>query len=415
MSHNKNNSSARFSLVLPGMLGLVAFASCAITSEEITVQELFSEGNYVEASSLAREQAMAAPDDASAASMLTMTKVAVLLEKGREASYEGDLTRALGLFFTADSEAPGHPVVENWIEKTVGELTEQCMRSASETAALGELDLATRHYERALVFSPGLETAKSGISRMLLLANYRSGRSQSYYKDGLRSMRDFWLGQASGDFAANEKYAPGNEPGEARRKELAQLLAQDRLLMARSFEDEGLIHAARNEYRLALLVAPNNNFAAKSFARMERAVEASDALREADRKTTRGELDDAVGILKDGVKISPDMRPEFLAAMNEVVEARAARLYAEGLDLELDSDFEGAVGKYDELLLENGFYKDALSRRKTCLGFVELAERLYSEAKQAKGPAAQLNKLKQIAVFWPEYLDVEELLAKLEG
>ena len=115
------------------------------------------------------------------------------------------------------------------------------------------------------------------------------------------------------------------------------------------------------------------------------------------------------------MKIAPEMRPEFVSAMNEVAEARASRLYEEGLDLELDSDFEGAVAKYDELLLENGFYKDALSRRKTCLGFVELAQRLYGEAKQANGPGARLDKLKQIAVFWPEYRDVEKQIAKLEG
>jgi len=228
-------------------------------------------------------------------------------------------------------------------------------------------------------------------------------------------MRDFWLGQASGDFAANEKYSPGNEPGEARRKELSKLLAQDRILMARKFEQEGLIHAARNEYRLALLVSPSNKNALKSFQRMDRAVEAADVLREADRKTTRGELDVAVDMLADGVKIAPEMRPEFVSALNEVAEARAARLYEEGLDLELDSDFEGAVGKYDELLLENGFYKDALSRRKTCLGFVELAGRLYGEAKQAKQAAVRLEKLRQIAVFWPEYKDVEQQIAKIQG
>ncbi len=415
MSQNKNNSTARPSFVLPGMLGLAVFASCAITSDKTTVQGLFIEGRYAEASALAHEQVIAYPDDAEAASDHAMTKVAVLLEKGREASYAGDLTRALGFFFTAASEAPGHPVVQDWIEKTVGELGEQCMRNASMAAASGDLDVATRHYERALVFNPGLETAKAGISRMLLLANYREGRGESYYRDGLRSMRDFWLGQASGDFAANEKYSPGNEPGEARRKELSKLLAQDRILMARKFEQEGLIHAARNEYRLALLVSPNNTNALKSFQRMDRAVEADDVLREADRKTTRGELDVAVDMLADGVKIAPEMRPEFVSALNEVAEARAARLYEEGLDLELDSDFEGAVGKYDELLLENGFYKDALSRRKTCLGFVELAGRLYGEAKQAKQAAVRLEKLRQIAVFWPEYKDVEQQIAKIQG
>ena len=146
MSQNKNNSTARPSFVLPGMLGLAVFASCAITSDKTTVQGLFIEGRYAEASALAHEQVIAYPDDAEAASDHAMTKVAVLLEKGREASYAGDLTRALGFFFTAASEAPGHPVVQDWIEKTVGELGEQCMRNASMAAASGDLDVATRHY-----------------------------------------------------------------------------------------------------------------------------------------------------------------------------------------------------------------------------------------------------------------------------
>jgi hypothetical protein len=406
---------AKSSLLPVGLFALVGFGACQSVEYETSVQDLFQNGSYVEANALAADQAESAPDDERAGSIHEMTQVALHLEEGRQASYQGDLAGALISFFRADHVVPGHPVVAEWIEKTVSELVIQSMRKASESAALGNLDEATGHYEHALVFDPEHEVAKEGIARMLLLENHREGMGDEYYKKGMRAMRGFWLGQANADFQYNGKYAPGEERGELRRKEIGQLLAEDRALMAERLEEQGLLHAARNEYRLALLLVPDFELAREQFDRLEIEVEAAAKLREAERKTTRGELDAAEALLREGAKLSPAQRTDFQDAYNEVADERWRRLYDEGMDFELDSDFESAVLKYDELLQEAGAYNDAISRRKTCLGFVELAERLYGEAKASKEAAQRLRKYKQISVFWPEYLDVAARIEKLDS
>ncbi len=412
MCHSLHNSTLLFSIALFAVAGVSA---CQAVEAETTVKELFRNGQYVEANALASVQAEEAPDDEAASVVLNMTKVALYLEEGRKASYDSDYLTALSAFFRADSVSPGHPIVADWIEKTVGELADVSMRKASESAALGDLDDAISHYERALVFDPELDTAKEGIARMLLLENHREGMGENYYKKGMRAMRGFWLGQASADFEYNGKYAPGEERGEIRREEIGKLIAEDRLIMAERFEADGLIHAARNEYRMALLLVPDYEEAQVAFARLELEVEAAATLREADRKTTRGELDEAEQLLREGAHLSTALTEEFREAFNEVADVRWERLYAEGMDFELDSDFEAAVLKYDELLQEAGAYEDAISRRKTCLGFVELAGSLYSQAKGSADAGQRLNLFKQIAVFWPEYLDVEQKIAILSA
>ncbi|MDE0897027.1 MAG: hypothetical protein OSB10_10640, partial [Planctomycetota bacterium] len=160
---------AKFSLLPVGLFALVGFGACQSVGDETSVQDLFQNGSYVEANALAADQAESAPDDERAGSIHEMTQVALHLEEGRQASYQGDLAGALNSFFRADHVVPGHPVVAEWIEKTVSELVIQSMRKASESAALGNLNEATGHYEHALVFDPDHEVAKEGIARMLLL------------------------------------------------------------------------------------------------------------------------------------------------------------------------------------------------------------------------------------------------------
>jgi hypothetical protein len=397
------------------LLGLVTFTGCQSAEPEASVADLYSKGQYVEASAMAKELADDAPDNAEASAVRDMTNVAELLEVGREASYASDLSLALKYFFQADSIRPGHPVVAKWIEKTIGELADRSMIDAGEAAATGDLQLATTHYERALVFQPELDIAREGLARMLLLENYREGMGEAYYKKGVRAMRAFWLGQANADFEYNGKYDPEGVEGEMRREQVAKLMAEDRMLMAKRFEEEGLINAARNEYRMALLLVPEFGLAKDALALVEVEVEAADTLREAERKTMRGELDAAEELLREGAKLSEKQQDEYRAAFNEVEEVRWRRLYDEGLDYELDFDFESAVLKYDELLQDASFYEDALARRKTCHGFVELAVRLYAEAKSADSAKKKINKYQQIATFWPEYLDVEENILLLGG
>ena len=390
---------------------VVLLAACQSTKEDKpTISELARKGDYQGALALAEVQAADAPDDAYAQDVKRMAEAALLMDEGRKALLDGELDLALERFFGADALAPDHPVIQEWIDKTTKDLAVVTMRAAGEATMLGELDQAELLYERVLVFDPESEGAKSGLARTLLLKNHRKGMSEEYYKDGLRSMREYWLGQAATQFNAMDKYAPEDERAGFRSDQVNDLLAQDLVLMAKDLEDAELFFAARNEYRIALLIDDQNEEAIRGFARMEREVGAAKKLSEAEQAAIRGDLDKAQDKLIEGAELTLARKPEFQAAKIDLDEARAEELYQAGVDAEADGRYPAAVAMFDELLQGTGYYKDAEARRRTATDFIKHATRLYGEAMNATDPKVKRAKLEQIMVFWPEYKDVAELL-----
>lgn len=390
---------------------LTALAACQTTTEsEETVSMRARAGDFQGALELAQEKAAENPDDPYYQDVERMAQVAVLMQAGREANLAGELDVALEKFFMADAIAPGHAVIEEWVDKTLVDLRRKTLTAASQATMQNDLEDAEELYERVLVFDPESESAKAGLARTLLLRNHRKGMSDEYYKAGLQSMRDYWLGQASTQFSAAEKYAPEDPRALERTDEIGGLLAQDRVLMAKDLEEQELFHAARNEYRIALLIDAANEEAVRGFARMDREVEAANKLSEAENAVLRGDLDKAQRALIEGVGMTDAQRPEFQAAKIDIDEARAGELYQEALDAEADGRYPAAVALLDELLQGTGDYKDAVSRRKTLTDFIKLANRLYGEAMNAQDPAKKKARLLEITVFWPEYRDVRELL-----
>ena len=392
------------------LLALLAACQSTATNGDESISELARAGDFEGALVLAEEQAEETPDDPYAQDVKRMAQVAVLMDAGREAHYEGQLDEALAKFFMANELAPGHPVVGEWIEKTLRDLTEETLAQANRATNEGDLERGEELYERVLVFEPDSQQAKDGLGQVLLLTNHRAGMSEEYYKEGLRSMREYWLGQAGTQFAAMEKYAPDDERAGFRQDQVGSLLAQDRVLMAQELEERELFHAARNEYRIALLIDPANEEAVRGFGRMDREVEAFAKLAEAEQAQLRGNLDEAEEAVISGAELTDAQRPEFMAAKIDIDEARAQVLYQAGLDAEADGRYLEAVAKFDELLQGTGDYRDAAARRKTATDFIKLATRLYDEAANAQDPAVRRSKLEQIMVFWPEYRDVAELL-----
>lgn len=391
---------------------LLASAACQATEEKTSVSDLFKRGDFEGALALAQADASSAPDDPYYAGVEVMARVAVLMEDGRRATLDGNLALALEHFFEADSLAPGHPVVTSWIGKVVGDLNERTLREGGAALMEGELERAAELYERALVFEPDQEAAQAGLARTLLLTNYRKGLSEKYYKDGVRSLREYWLGQAGKEFATVEKYAPDDQRGSFRRDQVSRLLAQDRALMAGDLEAKGLFHAARNEFRIALLVDPDNTEAKAGMDRTDQEVAAFAKLDEAERATLRGDFQGAKEALVEGRSLSEAQGTDFASAKIDLDEARWQRIYAEATDAEADGSYEYATKLYDQLLAETGYYQDAVARRQTALDFIKLADRLYGEAQASKDPEVRRQKYEQIAVFWPEYKNVSKLLGR---
>jgi tetratricopeptide (TPR) repeat protein len=394
------------------LLFATSLLACQTIQTEESVSDLFRRGDFEEAYALAQTKAEEAPDDAYYAEVERMVEVAILLDEGRAQVFDGDLAGALETFFKADAAAPGHPVIRSWIGKVVGDLNDRTIRDGGTALMNGDLVRASEMYERALVFEPGQEEAKAGLARTLLLANHRKGLSEEYYKEGVRSLREYWLGRAGKEFSAVEKYAPDDKRGSFRTKQVAGLLAQDRVLMAQDLEAKELYHAARNEYRIALLIDDQCADAVDGLARMDKEVAAAAKLDEAERATIRGDFKGAKEALVEGSDMTEAQTGEFASAKIDLDEARWKKLYLAATDSEADGDYERAAKLYDQLLQETGYYEDAVERRRTALDFIKLAERLYGEAQAAKSPKARRQKLEQIAVFWPEYKNVSKLLAK---
>jgi len=385
-------------------------ASCQTTKQSESVSDLFKSGDFEGALALAQTAAEDAPDDEYYAGVERMAKVAVLMDRGREQSLNGDLPAALETFFEADSLAPRHPVIAEWLSKIVGDLNDRTLQSASAALMDGDLVRASELYERSLVFEPQQETAKAGLARALLLTNYRKGMSEKYYKQGVRSLREYWLGRAGTEFAAVEKYAPADKRGDFRSEQVSELLAQDRVLMAQDLAAKELYHAARNEYRIALLIDEDNQEAIDGLAAMDKEVAAFAKLSEAEQATIRGDLKGAKAALIEGKALTDAQDGDFASAKIDLDEARWEKLYLGATDAEADGSYQHAVKLYDQLLQETGFYEDAVARRQTALDFIKLADRLYGEAQAAKDPKVGRQKLEQIAVFWPEYKNVAKLL-----
>ena len=392
------------------VLSPVLLVACQTAEADRSVSDLFKAGQYEEALALARTQVEDAPDDPYHVGVERMAEVALMLDEARDLTLAGEHPAALEVLFEADELAPGHPVVQEWIQKVVGELTDSTLAMAGQASIGGDYDRAVELYERALVFNPDEERARAGIARSLLLVNYRAGMGEQYYTEGVRSLREYWLGRASTEFAANGKYSPEDPRGAQRREQVAELLAEDRVLMAEDLELKGLFHAARNEYRIALLFDEESKAAAMGLARMDKEVAAFAQLGEAERARLKGDYKGAAEALAEGAQLSASQDDAFASARIDLDEARWSELYRQARDAEADGRYQKAVAFFDLLLQETGYYEDAVQRRETLLDMVALAERLYAEFQKAKNPDVKRQKLEQIAVFWPEYKNVEKLL-----
>ena len=98
----------------------------------------------------------------------------------------------------------------------------------------------------------------------------------------------------------------------------------------------------------------------------------------------------------------------------QLQDARFEEMYQEAFGLERDYLFLEAVQAYEELMAEAESYRDAIRRRNSLREFILLAQDLYAKGIAAETDEEAAEFLRQIPVFWPEYLDVDKRLAEIE-
>jgi len=395
----------------------LALAACQASEKgrEQKVVEAARGGRYDVAVEEARRLAEAHPEDAALQALYLDTRVAALLDRGRDQVFAEDFDGALSSFLAAIELAPGHPMVASWLVKTKKQLASRWLDEAAENTGPEKLDQAEAAYERVLQYEPDNPYAIEGLAHVLLLKNYRAGQSKTYFDDGLSSFRELRLQNARRAFELSRHYRE-NDPAAARAEQVERLMIDERLAQAQTLEAEGHFFAARNEYRLVLLLDPTHAEGRAGFDRMDRETRATSALAQADMEIRRGELEEARETLAEAELLTEAQRAGLTALETGIEEKRLADLYAEAQRLTEDYRYPDAVALYAELLALAPDYQDAAQRKRTIEEFIRLAEDLYARALEAKDDATAEACLRQIqGVVWPEYKDVVERLQAIEA
>jgi len=379
-----------------------------------SVAWLVQQERFEEAVRKAAEAVEADPDDERLQADHRRASVAWLLARGRSEFLEGRTEPALELFLQAEAIEPFEPAVVDWIRAAHERLADEAYGRGLTAHVDADFEAAVDEYETALRFEPGHAGARAALARVLVQQNYRRGMGKEYYDDGIVALDRYFLYEANSFFSNALKYQPDNERAEQREERVQSLLGEQRAAVALGLEDAGQYSAARNEYRLALLLDPDLELAQLGLERMKREEQVAERIREAKRLLLRERFDAADELLAAQLERTDRQQPEIEAARAEVAEARLEALYKAARTLESDWRYEDAVAAYDELLAATPFYKDALARRDTLSGFVRDAADLYARYEAAGDDAERLALLRQIAVFWPEYSDVGARLAELE-
>jgi tetratricopeptide (TPR) repeat protein len=400
------------------VLGLAFLgAACAATATD-PVDEVKGDvyhGRYEKAVRGAATLHEQHPDDARFEALHRETTVAYLIDQGRQETFRDRDNEALGFFRQALEIDPASREASDWLTKTLKKLSRIWLERGLELHASGKLQDAVEAYEKSLEFVPGDSSALNGLGEAIIQINYREGMGKKYFEEGMHALSAYWLDQAKSRFTYSNKYEPGDDKVSQRGTQVDALLAQQRVTVARGFEQDGLYGAARNEYRLAVALDPANADAKAGLDRCTDEAKASKLLEQARMEMVRTRLDRASDLVEEGDNLTYHQKELFEGARAQIEQARLERKYQEALTFERDYRYEQAIVAYTELLKDVEYYKDAITRKQTLEEYVRLAGDLYQKAEGAATEQEKLEDLRKIRVFWPEYKDVADQLLALEG
>ena len=418
----KSNPLARAAL----LLGLLALGACQSSqaARGSEVRDLIRQGRFQKAQDLAAELLARDPDALELQRLDRNARVAVFLDKGRDAVLAERPERGLEAFYRAWEIDPENPIVASWILKVREQLAEEWLRRATALSGPDELDEAEEAYETVLSYLPDEGTdlteilrtrANVGLSRVLFLKSYRAGLSKTKFDQGIRNFRNFLLPQADHEFAVSLQFDRDNERAAVRREEVAEILAGNRLAQASIFEEAGHFFAARAEYRQVLIVDPENELAQAGLDRMDAETRAATSIAKAEMDIRRGDFEAAEEVLAETQELTVQQEDRVTKLGADIEEARLRALYDRARDLERDYRYEEGVVAYAALLEESPYYEDAQARKATLEEFIEMAAQFYANALEAGDDAEAADWLRQIEVLWPEYKDVPQRLADIEA
>jgi len=400
------------------LLAAAALSSCSSTSvEEVSgpsVSELIIATRYEEALTASVELIRIEPSDDNLKQHKRAT-IAWLMDQGRRLTFAGSDEEALHTFEQALLLEPTSTVVLTWVGKTRSKIATNLFETAFELHGSEQYVQAKEKYIAALEMDPNHEGARRGKELAERQSTYRVDLAQSYYVDGVRALTDYWLEQAKSRFGYTRKYLPEHVRALDRESKVDGMLADQRMTLGDDYMTRGLYAAARNEYRLAEILGPSTVGVAEKLERATLEALAGEHLLEAELFIFKGDFESALASLDAGGSITERQTAEFDAVRAEVDGERNRLIYERALAYEHDYLYQRAIKVYDKLLSRTDYYEDSRARRETLIDYVSNAERLYRAAEASEDPTEELSLLRQIEIFWPEFLDVQERISLLEG
>ncbi len=407
-------------LLCAALLGGLALGCQSSTQEKEApdpsseINTLLRHGKYEQAVDRARADHEAQPGDDQAAERYRLASVAWILERVRRLSFEGRRADAFLQLRQALELGPDIPQTIAWEKHLRTQLAREQVDHALALLAKDDLDGAATHFERALEHNPGDATVQSALANVLLQKGTRQGLGEQYYQTGLSSLNEYFLEQARHDFSSTLKFDPTADRARVRNEETARLLANQRQSIAAELEAEQRWAAARNEYRLALLLHKDDALAQAGLARMEIEDRAGELLRSAERELGKGAYDQAAAMAQNALDVTVFQKPAAQGFLEQIEESRLTAMYERGVTFEKAQQYQEAISEFEAVLGRTPFFRDTISRRDTLQSYVSEAVQLYDRALASSDPAEQLALLRRIAVYWETYKDVKPRVAQLE-
>ena len=399
------------------LLLALALSSCASSGHkagEALLRDYIWRSDFEPAVTLANELLEQHPDDQVVRDLYDVSYVGYFLDKGRDATLADSDLEALAWFKKAEEIRPDSVRVGWWQQKTKDKLADRHLSIGNEAYAREDYESAADAYRLILSLMPEHEGARAALHQVERVLAYREGLGAEYYVDGVRSFADCRLRAAAREFSVTNKYLPDQERARNRVQHAEELLAAERVGTALHFEEEGLYAAAHNEFRFALELDPGNEDALAGLDRLADEAQAARLLRDARMSIFRGDFEKALAFLEEGQVLTRLQGADFDLAREAIKESRLQRIYQKAWDLEHDGSYPQAIEVYGELLAATEFYKDAVARKDTLEGYVEIAAGYYQKAEDAEDDALELEHLRAIQGFWPGYRDIEGRIKRLE-
>ena len=419
MRHTASTPPDLIVMRFPRTTLLVSAALCACSSipeEEVSgpsVLELVQLTHYEQALRLSAELVEEAPSAANFARQ-RMATVAWFMDQGRDLTFADKDYEALLTFEQALLLEPESDMVLSWVGKTRAKIAALLFQEGTELHAKEDYSAATEKYSQALEMIPSHEGALRGRELAQRQSTYRVDLAKGYYVAGVRALSNYWLEQAKSRFGYTRKYLPNHSRALNRRNKVDGMLAGQRMILGEDYMSRGLYAAARNEFRLAQILNPSTEGLQESLEEASREAQASDYLLQAEMFVFKGQFGSALASLDEGEKFTTLQSEQFETVRGEIDDEKNSLIYERALAYEHDFLYEQAIDVYSELLARTDYYEDSRTRRGTLAGYVQNANRLYEQVLNSGDLMDKLSLLRQIEIFWPEFLDIQERILRLE-